>query len=172
MDNRKCIYLVEGECEEKLIKALKVKPALIYPGTIKKFNVIQNEIPISRLMSFDPGSKVVLVFDTDIDITEHLKKNIDLLKKACSKVEVVTIMQVLNFEDELVRSTDVSKAQELTKSESISDFKRAVNKIKDIEFRQGLKRHRFDISKIWTEKPPRAFSFIRQQSSEIKIVGK
>ena len=57
MENRKCFYLVEGECEEKLLKALKVQPALINPGIVKKFNVIQKVIPVSRLMSFDPGSR-------------------------------------------------------------------------------------------------------------------
>ncbi len=62
MENRKCFYLVEGECEEKLLKALKGQPALINPGIVKKFNVVQNEIPASRLMSFDPGSRVPYVF--------------------------------------------------------------------------------------------------------------
>ena len=90
MENKKCFYLVEGECEEKLLKALKAQPALINPGTVKKFNAVQNEIPASRLMSFDPGSRVVLVFDTDTDVTEHLKKNIEMLEKVCSKVEVLT----------------------------------------------------------------------------------
>ena len=28
MENRKCIYFVEGECEEKLINALKVDTSL------------------------------------------------------------------------------------------------------------------------------------------------
>jgi hypothetical protein len=86
-----------------------------------------------------------------------------------SKVEVLTIAQVLNFEDEMERSTDVSKAQDLTKSETVSDMKRAVNRMKDAEFRQALKRHKFDLSKLWTKKPPKAFSFIRQQAEEIRV---
>ena len=171
MENRKCFYLVEGECEEELLKALKGQPALINPGSVKKFNVIQNEIPASKLMSFDPGSRVVLVFDTDKEVTEHLKKNIEMLNKVCSKVEVLTIAQVLNFEDEMVRSTDISKAQDLTKSETVSDMKRAVNRMKDSEFRQALKRHKFDLSKLWTKKLPKAFSFIRQQAEQIIIKG-
>ena len=64
-------------------------------------------------MSFDPGSRVVLVFDTDTEVTEHLKKNIELLRKVCSKVEVLTVAQVLNFEDEMVRSTDISKVEDI-----------------------------------------------------------
>ena len=40
MDNRKCIYFVEGECEEKMLNALKVIPSLIINGKVKKFNAI------------------------------------------------------------------------------------------------------------------------------------
>ena len=50
--NRKCVYLTEGECEEKLIKALKENPALILPGKVKRFNVIQSELkPVTLLHS-------------------------------------------------------------------------------------------------------------------------
>ena len=45
---KKCIYLTEGECEEKLVKALKVKPSLIAPGKVWKFNVIQNILPANK----------------------------------------------------------------------------------------------------------------------------
>ncbi len=169
MENKKCFYLVEGECEEKLLKALKGKPALIEPGVVKKFNAVQNEIPTSKLMSFDPGSRVVLVFDTDKEETVHLKKNIELLKNMCLNVEVLTVTQVLNFEDEIVRSTDIDNAQDITKSETVSDMKRAVNRMKENEFRLALKRHQFDISKLWVKKPPKAFSFIKQQSEFIKV---
>ena len=62
---KKCIYLTEGECEEKLIKALKEKPSLIAPGKVWKFNVIQNVLPANKLIQFEPGSMAVLVFDTD-----------------------------------------------------------------------------------------------------------
>ena len=102
---KKCIYLTEGECEEKLIRALKERPSLVLPGKVKKFNVIQNELPASLLMQFDPGSIVVLVFDTDKDETSHLRKNIALLKSLSFKVEILTILQVLNFEDEIERAT-------------------------------------------------------------------
>ena len=40
MGNRKCFYLVEGQCEEKLINALEECPALVVPGKVKKFNPI------------------------------------------------------------------------------------------------------------------------------------
>lgn len=169
MNNRKCIYLTEGECEEKLIKALKEKPSLLIPGKVKKFNVIQEELKPSQLMMFEAGSMVILVFDTDKEETVHLKKNIELIKKKCEKVEVATIVQVLNFEDEIRNSTDVDYARELTKSQSNNGFKSDVNRMKPIEFRRALKRHKLDISKLWVKNPPKAFGFVRQDSEIIKL---
>lgn len=166
--NRKCVYLTEGECEEKLIKALKENPALILPGKVKRFNVIQSELKTSNLVTFSPGSMVILVFDTDVDYTEHLKKNIELLKKRCAGVKVVTLAQVLNFEDEIKRCTDVNRAQELTRSQSLRDFKSAVNKMKDSEFRNALERHKLDVAKLWTKEPPKGFDFIEQGAETIK----
>ena len=65
--NKRCYYLAEGECEEKLINALKEKPSLIVSGKAKKYNVVQQELTTSQLMTFAPGSIVILVFDTDVD---------------------------------------------------------------------------------------------------------
>ena len=165
---RKCVYLTEGECEEKLVKALKGNPALIQPGKVKLFNVIQNELSASMLMQFEQNSMVVLVFDTDKAITEHLKKNIELLRSLSFEVEVLTIAQVLSFEDEIERATDVTKAVDLTKSRSVDDFKRAVNRMKDKEFRNALKRHKLDMSQLWNQNPPRAFRFVKQDAEKIK----
>ena len=169
MDNKKYFYLTEGECEEKLVKALKLKPALIHSGRVEKYNVIQKTLSDRKLMLLDPGSVVVLVFDTDKDETEILKKNINLLKSLSFEVEVLTVAQVLNFEDEIERSTDVKRAQDFTKSESLKDFKNAVNRAKDKDFRAALKRHKFDLSKLWTQKPPRIFSFINQDGGKVKV---
>ena len=168
MDNRICVYLAEGECEEKLLKALKQKPALIAQGRVKRFNVIQDELKPSHLMSFPAGSRIVLVFDTDKEVTDHLKKNIELLGAQFGSVEVLTIPQVLTFEDEIERATDVTKAVELTRSESVKDFKNVVNKMKESEFRNALKRHKFDIKKLWIKNPPRGFRFVKQNSEMIK----
>lgn len=168
MENRICVYLAEGECEEKLLKALKLKPALIAQGRVKKFNVIQNELKPSHLMSFPAGSRIVLVFDTDKEVTEHLKKNIELLGAQFGSVEVLTIPEVLTFEDEIERSTGVKRAMDLTRSASVGDFKNAVNRMKDVEFRNALKRHKFDVTKLWIMNPPKKFRFVKQDSELVK----
>lgn len=168
MDNRRYFYLAEGECEEKLLKALKLKPSQIHPGKVEKFNIIQNELPIRKLMQYPTGCVVVLVFDTDQEVTEHLKANMELLKALPSQVEVMTVVQVLAFEDEIKRSTDVKRVQDFTKSETVEDFKSAVNRMDEEPFRAALKRHKFDLSRLWTQKPPKSFSFVKQDGEKVK----
>ena len=116
------IYFVEGECEAKLINALKEAPAVIRPGKIKIINVIQNVLSSSQLVQIQAGTTVVLVFDTDVPKTDCLQENIRQLRKKCTKVELVFLAQVRNFEEELVRCTDVERASELTHSRSNKDF--------------------------------------------------
>ena len=168
MINRKCCYFTEGQCEERLVRALKLKPALLIPGKVKTFNVVQNVLPISILMTIEPGSMVVLVFDTDKEEISHLKRNIELLKKRCLDVEVLTVLQVLNFEDEMERATDVLRAGQLTKSRTADDFKSAVNRMKDSEFRRALMRHKLNMSDLWAKEPPKSFYSFSQDSAKIK----
>ena len=82
---------------------------------------------------------------------------------------MLTIPQVLNFEEEIERSTNLQSALELTKSKSLKDFKNAVNKAKEADFRISLKRHKFDIAKLWTKKPGDSFKFVKQDSEKIKL---
>lgn len=167
-ENRRYFYLAEGECEEKLLQDLKLKPSMIHPGKVEKFNIIQNELSIRKLMQYPSDSVVVLVFDTDIEVTEHLMENLKLLKTLPYKVEVMTAVQVLTFEDEIKRTTDVKHAQDFTKSEAVSDFKGAVNRMGEEPFRAALKRHKFDLNKLWTKKPPKVFSFVQQDGWKVK----
>ena len=168
MENKRYFYLAEGECEEKLLQALKLKPSLIQPGKVEKYNIIQNELPPRKLMQYPANSVIVLVFDTDKEVTEHLRENIRLLKSLPYKIEILTVVQVLSFEDEIKRSTDVKQAWDFTKSKTMDDFKSAVNKEKDKDFRAALKRHRFDLNKLWTRKPPKAFGFVNQDGDKVK----
>lgn len=84
-------------------------------------------------------------------------------------MKIVYLAQVLNFEDEIVRATDINKAIELTKSKSTSNFKTDFCKLKVPECRELLKRHNFDVSKLWTKKVPKAFNFIESNSSCVKV---
>lgn len=163
---KKVVYFVEGECEEKLINALKEKPSRVCPGKVKRVNVIQSELSTSQLVQIQAGTVVVLVFDTDVPKTEYLKKNIRLLKEKCTGVKIVCLAQVLDFEEEIVRCTDVVCAEDLTHSRSKKDFKRDF--CATTNTRLLLERHHLDVDALWKRTPPEVFSFLPMNSDMIK----
>lgn len=168
MNNKKCIYYVEGPCEQQLINALKEAPGKLIPGKVKVYNVIQNLIPKSQMLSIQPDTIVALVFDTDTAETSCLKKNIELLKKYCGKIKIVYMAQVLNFEDELARCTDVKAAQEITKSNGVKNFKSDFCKMKVKDCRSALDRHQLDVSGLWETKRPAPYDFTELNSCIVK----
>lgn len=77
MENKICIYLAEGECEEKLLKALKLKPELIVPGRVKKFNVIRH-MTREKLDSYSPALRAFfgfLVYENKAELNEFVREN-------------------------------------------------------------------------------------------------
>lgn len=162
-----CIYFVEGQCEEVLLNALKERPAKIIPGRVKVFNVIKNELSRSQLLMIQPGTTVVLVFDTDVTITDKLQRNIRLIDQYCVRTKLVFLPQVLNLEDELVRCTDVRSPAELTHSKSAKDFKRDFCALKNA--RDVLNRHQLDVLRLWATNPPEVFSFVEKNANAVKL---
>ena len=165
----KCIYYVEGLCEQQLIAALKENPARLIPGKVRVFNVIQNLIPKSQMISIQAGTTVVLVFDTDVPQTANLRKNLELLNRYCGKLCIVYLPQVLNLEDELTRCTDVKSAAELTRSVSVRNFKTDFCKLKVRDCRAMLERHRLDVGKLWMAAVPEGFDFIENNGDQVKL---
>lgn len=166
--NNKCIYYVEGPCEQSLISALRESPARLMPGKIKVYNVVQNLIPKSQMLSIQARTTVVLVFDTDVDQTVNLQRNIDLLRRYCGRLRIVYLPQVRNLEDELIRCTDVKAVTELKRSNGIRNFKTDFCKLKSKDCRAMLDRHGLDVGRLWTTKVPEAFSFAAGNSDVIK----
>lgn len=167
--NNKCIYYVEGPCERQLLAALKESPAKLIAGKVKVYNVVQNLIPKSQMLSIQAGTTVVLVFDTDVEQTANLKKNLELLNRYCGKLHIVFLPQVLSLEDELVRCTDVKNAAELTRSKGIRNFKTDFCKLKAKECRVMLERHGLKMERLWVTKVPEVFSFAESNSDLIKL---
>ena len=164
------IYFVEGECEEQLINALKKPPALIQPGRVKVFNVVQKRFSKAHLITIKPGSTVVLVFDTDVDSnTQCITENIRLLQKHCVKTKIVYLPQVLNLEDEIVRCSNINSVIELTKSRSNKDFKRDFCALTIESLRAKLDRINLNIEQLWNYRIPNEFNFIIRNSYEVKI---
>ena len=160
-----CIYFVEGQCEQKIVEAMKEEPQRLRSGKIKLLNPITQEIPSSVLLTIKKDSVVVLVFDTDIPVTEQLKNNIRRIRKYC-KVDIVYLGQVLNLEDELVSCTDISRIQELTNSKSKKDFKRDFCAMTNC--RQVLDRHNLDVELLWNSRYPENFVFLENNSKKVK----
>ena len=167
--NNKCIYYVEGLCEQQLIAALRETPEKLVPGKVKVFNVVQSLIPKSQMLSIQAGTTVVLVFDTDVSQTSNLQKNLELLDRYCGKVKIVFLPQVLNFEVELVRCTNVKAVTELTKSGSVKNFKTDFCKMKTGSCRSMLERHKLDYERLWMTKVPEAYAFVESNGSKVKI---
>ena len=167
--NARCIYFVEGPCEKQLISALKEDPGKVIPGKVRVFNLIQNRFPNSLLLAIQPGTTVVLVFDTDVPKADVLRENIKLLKRYCVRIKLIHLGQVLNLEDELVRCTDAKAIAELTKSEGTQKFKTDFCRMKSADCRAMLERHHIDVSRLWTTALPNTFQAIEQNGIQIKV---
>lgn len=162
-------YYVEGETEERLIHVLKADLKVILPGKVQKLNVVECELTNARLMTLRPGTMIVLVFDTDTGYIDVLNKNLAKLKKCSSVSEIVTIPQIPNLEEELVRSCCIKKAAELTGSKSGKDFKSDFIQTKNLTGK--LLEHHFDIRQFWCGQPGAPYHNIANQAERIKLVG-
>lgn len=168
MNYKKCIYFVEGSCERQLIEALKYELRRLVPGKVVVLNIITEEIPRRTVNMIQQGTVVAFVYDTDVEKTDILLKNIRRVKEYVGQVKILHLAQVLNFEDEIVRSTDVKKAQELTKSTGVNKFKADFCRMKVPDCRSALERHHIDVSKLWCKEPPEKFYFIKQGGQALK----
>ncbi|MBR4421334.1 MAG: hypothetical protein IKS69_02250, partial [Erysipelotrichaceae bacterium] len=163
-----CWYFVEGECEKRLIEALKLDPPMLKAGKITIYNVIQKKLSRSLLMSVLPKTTVVLAFDTDLMKTDILEQNIALLRRYGREIRIIYLPQVRNFEDEIERCCHLEKAADLTSSRSKKDFKKDFCRMKVRDCRHALKRHRFNFDLMWSTQVPESVRFIKKKRNQIK----
>ncbi len=159
-------YYVEGEDERKLLNVLKTDMQLIYPGKVDVLNVVCEKLTAARLLSLKPNTVVVLIFDTDAFDDTILKKNIEALGKCSNVKEVLTIPQVSNLEDELVRSCNIKDIKELLNSKSKKEFK--ADLIKTTNLAAKLNQKGFDIKKLWTGSGYKSYADIANMAYEVK----
>lgn len=161
-------YFVEGPDDKKVLDTLKTDLRMILPGKVEKFNVVQNKLTKNRLMTLKYPTTVILVFDADAGNINILRENIDLLRRQKNQIkEVICIMQVMNLEDELVRSCNIRTIQELTKSKSKKDYKHDLIHITNLSSR--LKECQFDFSKFWVMQPSNQYKDIMNEAERIKL---
>ena len=59
----------------------------LIPRKVRVFNVIQNLIPKSQIISIRAGTMVTLVFDTDIPQTANLRMNLEYRELKASHIK-------------------------------------------------------------------------------------
>lgn len=159
-------YFVEGDDEKRLIEVLKTDMRLIQPGKIQVVNVVQERLTGLKLRVLSEGTILIFVFDTDTGNIDILNENIKKAKKSSRVKEVYCITQVKNIEDELIRSTDIKRIEELLGSKSKTDFKRDI--IRERNLKQKLVAHSFDLNMLWCKEPQSPFENIRNESGVAK----
>ena len=159
-------YFVEGECEMVLLKALMHSEDTSYgisPGKIEILNVLYQKITPTKAITLRKGTKVVLVFDTDIKKTDLLEENIDVIinNSSVEYKDIIFLLSVKNLEDEIVYACHgISNINELFDTNGKEAFKKRFIKHKDIITK--LKSVGFQIDKIWSRKPSDPFSNYEQ----------
>lgn len=159
-------YYVEGEDEKKLIDVLKTDMRLIIPGKVQKLNVVEQQIKKTHFINMKNHTMVVLVFDTDTGKEDILNKNIEILMQCSLVSEVVTIPQVKNLEDELIRCCDIKDIKELLGSKSKKDFKKDFIKVENLK--NKLLEHKFEFKKLWIKLPENGYKGILNKADKIR----
>lgn len=140
--NKNYIYLVEGKCEEVFIKNIKDK--YIKSGVIKIVNVAKERIKNELLRKMTINSYVILVFDTDVINFEILLDNKKRLER---DYKVIFLYQHENFEDELIKSTNLKKIEDMFKVIGKDNHKYNFINCKDLN--KKLEDIEFNFDKMW-----------------------
>lgn len=158
-------YYVEGDDEKRLLSVLKTEMQLIRPGNVQKFNVVEREVTPSRLRELKSKTMVVLIFDTDTEKRDILDQNIERFRGCQAVSEVVTIPQVLNLEEELVRSCHLRDIRDLFGCGG-SEFKSKFRKAQSLK--EKLIRSGFDFYQLWSQPPTSAYQGIENGADKIR----
>ena len=168
MKNINIHYFVEGDNEKQLINVLRTELRVIRSGKVQKLNVINEPITDTMLRPLARNTVVVLVFDTDTDKVDVLNSNIAKLKAYSSVSEVITVPQVPDLEEELLRSCHVKRLADLFGSRSLKEHKRALLRITNLPAK--LREHGFDIRLFWSTQPKEPYQHILNGADKIKLL--
>ena len=115
-------YYVEGECEKKLVDTLKANQMII-SGKSEVFNPVQDYFNYMHIRTLPQNSIIILIFDTDKKETSALVRNLEFLRGHSFIKEVLCIPQILNLEDEILRSTNIKHIRDFFNCKRDSEFK-------------------------------------------------
>ncbi len=162
-------YFVEGQCEKVFLKTLMFcDEELIKEGKIDIFNFVGEIFPSARATTIAKDTVVVIVFDADAGNPKLLKQNIDILNKRASShiKDIVFVISINNFEEELVYSTNLKTINDMFKTKSISEFKTKL--LRHDSLNAKLKEIEFDINKIWSRQVTTIYKDIKNCGYKIK----
>lgn len=159
-------YYVEGEDERCLVNALKKDLQCIQTGKVDRFNAIQECFSAVRIRALNQNTVIILVYDTDVENTSILRKNIQFLKKQKFIKDVICIPQIKKMEEELSYACNIKDVKEITHSRTIKDFKRDIISCTNLGDR--LEKCGFDIDKFWSRIPVNKFSEFGNDAKKIK----
>ena len=141
-------YYVEGECEEKLIKACQHEENGFVIEKVDVFNPAEKIISKLRISQLKKDTTVILVYDTDVANEKILEDNVNYLKQSKNINAIYHVQSINNFEDEIVYSCDIASINDVFKTRSTNEFKTKFLTHKDIV--KKLKSVGFDIKLIWS----------------------
>ena len=151
-------YFVEGDCEKKLFDSFKnVKGRRIKTGKVEIFNVAKEKLSLAKVLSIPKDTIVVLQYDTDVANIEVIRYNVELLTKFknAKRIEIIHVISVLNFEDEILRSTSLKNINSLFNTNGTAEFKYKFIHHKDIVTK--LNSVSFSLDKMYSKKPEEPF---------------
>ena len=160
MEVKSTLYFVEGRCEEVLVRALIKDFHLLPSGRIKILNITQNRFPRSLLFSLKPNTSITFIFDTDAGKPQLVKETIATIESSTYGVEIITVPQCRNLEEELLYTCDIREIKQITKSKSNSDFK--PDFIHASNIKQLLESCHFDFERLWSREATKEWEMIRK----------
>ncbi|MDY6391354.1 MAG: hypothetical protein SPL80_00780 [Bacilli bacterium] len=175
MDRNIYQYYVEGGCEYNFLHSYmhaKNQDFLIRPGRIEILNPITERISDVKAMTIKKGTRVVLVFDTDVNSTSILEENIRTLKRVSglSNKDIIFVMSVKCFEEELVFSSkklnNIKGLIKLFNAEGVNAFKSEFTNCKNLV--DKLSQTGFDIRLMWSRSAHKPFDQYPSGGNAIK----
>ena len=126
----KILYLVEGQCERNLLKSfMDSKTNSFKCGKVEVLNFNNQLISKSYALSLSPDTIVVIVIDTDINSTETLERNLEMLSRhsRIKESNINIVMSVPTLENEIIDSCDKLKnIDDLFNTSGLKNFKKQI----------------------------------------------
>ena len=160
MEFKSILYIVEGKCEEVLVRALIKDFHLLPSGRIKILNITQAKFPRSLLFSLKSNTSLIFIFDTDAGKYQLVEEAISTIESSTYGVKIITVPQCRNLEEELIYACGIKEIKQITKSKSNTDFKSDFIHASNI--RQLLENCHFDFGKLWSREAAGEWEALRK----------